>query len=353
MGRQPWIVQGLLKTADANSPASSTTWLAISLAVFVSLYLRCSSSTSLMRRYAGRDPAPAPEGRATARRRPGAGGRATMDLQTLWFILIAVLWGGYFLLEGFDFGVGMLLPFLPRNERRAADDVRDDRPGLGRQRGVARRRGRRHVRRLPGWYATMFSGFYIALLLVLVLLIVRVLSFEWREKSESPRWRPVWLWANAIGSVGASLIWGIALANLLHGVPLDSKRRLRRRLRDLFTGYSVLAGVTVVLVFAFHGATYLTIRTRGELCERAARAARRLSVPPCRPAPLLAWTVVVAVDRNDKDVFPPVLPAALGVAALVLAVVFVVRRRSGWASRRRRSGPSCSWRRCSRASTRA
>jgi cytochrome d ubiquinol oxidase subunit II len=178
----------------------------------------------------------------------------------------------------------------------------------------------------------MFSGFYIALLLLLVLLIVRVLSFEWREKSESPAWRRVWAWANAIGSVGASLIWGIALASLLHGVPLDSKGDFDGDFADLFTGYSVLAGVTVVLVFASHGATYLTIRTRGDLCDRAARAARVLSVAAVLVGSgFLAWTVAVAVDRNDKDVFPPVLPAALGACALVLALIFVYRSRSGLA----------------------
>src|SRR5689334_19113455 len=123
-----------------------------------------------------------------------------MDLQNLWFVLIAVLWSGYFLLEGFDFGVGMLLPFLPRD-----DDQRDA-----------------MFASIPAWYATMFSGLYIALLAVLFFLIIRVISFEWRTKSTSPRWRRVWLWANAVGSLGASLIWGVGLANLLYGTPINS-----------------------------------------------------------------------------------------------------------------------------------
>ena len=149
MGRQPWIVQGLLKTADANSPSVSTTWLAISLGVFVSLYLVLGVvDFVLMRRYAGATrPRRAPPTARPPRRRRSS---YWMDLQILWFVLIAVLWGGYFLLEGFDFGVGMLLPFLPRNERERGDDVRDDRAGLGRQRGLARRRRRRDVRGVPG-----------------------------------------------------------------------------------------------------------------------------------------------------------------------------------------------------------
>jgi cytochrome d ubiquinol oxidase subunit II len=183
----------------------------------------------------------------------------------------------------------------------------------------------------PAWYASMFSGFYLALLLVLVFLIVRVVSFEWRAKSTSPRWRRVWLWANTVGSFGASLIWGIGLSALLFGVPLDSKGDFTGSFWDLFSPYTVVAGIAVVSIFAFHGANFLTLRTTGELCARAARAARRLSIPAAAlGTAFLVWTVVVAVDRNDKDVFPPILPASLGIGALALAAV-LAGRRSGWA----------------------
>ena len=264
-----------------------------------------------------------------------------MDLQILWFCPDRCPLGGYFLLEGFDFGVGHAAA-VPATERAASAATMFETIGPvwdGNEVWLVIAGGATFAA-FPAWYATMFSGFYIALLLLLVLLIVRVLSFEWREKSESPAWRGVWAWANAIGSVGASLIWGIALASLLHGVPLDSKGDFAGNFADLFTGYSVLAGVTVVLVFAFHGATYLTIRTRGELCDRAARAARVLSVAAVVVGSgFLAWTVAVAVDRNDKDVFPPVLPAALGRRrpgprrGLRLS-----ETRAGWPSPPRRSG---------------
>ena len=184
----------------------------------------------------------------------------------------------------------------------------------------------------PAWYGAMFSGLYLALLLVLFFLIIRVVSFEWRDKSESPRWRAVWMWANAVGSFGAALIWGIGLSNLLYGLPLDSSGDFTGTFWDLFSGYTVLGGVTIVLLFAFHGSTYLTIRTAGDLCVRAVVAARRFSVLALLAvAGFLSWTVAVAVDHNDKSVFPPVLPAALGIGAVVLAVLFVARRRSGWA----------------------
>jgi cytochrome d ubiquinol oxidase subunit II len=255
-----------------------------------------------------------------------------MDLQILWFVLIAVLWSGYFLLEGFDFGVGMLLPFLPRDERERSQMFHTIGPVWDGNEVWLVIAGGATFAAFPAWYGTMFSGFYLALLLVLFFLIIRVVSFEWREKSESPSWRTAWMWANAVGSFGASLIWGVGLSNLLYGVPIDSSGDFSGTFWDLFSGYTVLGGVTIVTLFAFHGSTFLTLRTTGDLCERAAATARRLSVVAALVvAAFLSWTVAVAVDRNDRDVFPPILPAALGVAAVALAVLFALGRRSGWA----------------------
>ena len=255
-----------------------------------------------------------------------------MNLQNVWFVLIAVLWSGYFLLEGFDFGVGMLLPFLPGNDRERQEMLETIGPVWDGNEVWLVTAGGATFAAFPAWYGTMFSGFYLALLLVLFFLIIRVVSFEWGDKSDNPRWRRTWMWANAVGSFGAPLIWGIGLANLLYGVPIDSSGDFSGTFWDLFSLYTVLAGVTIVLLFAFHGATYLTIRTSGELCKRAANTARRLCwIAALVAAAFLSWTVAVAVDRNDKNVFPPVLPAAIGIAAVGLAAVFVVRKRSAWA----------------------
>ncbi len=253
-----------------------------------------------------------------------------MSLQTFWFCLIAFLWAGYFLLEGFDFGVGALLPFLAHDEEDRQvmfDAIGSAWDGNEVWLVVA---GAATFAAFPAWYATMFSGFYLALVLVLVCLIVRVVSFEWRTKSESPRWRATWRWANTVGSIGAALVWGVALANLVHGVPLDSAHNFTGTFWDLFRPYTVFTGLVVVLLFAFHGATFLTLRTVGEFCERSAGAARKLAAPVALAGvALLAWTVVVAVENNDRSVFPPVLPAALGGVALVLAVVMLHLHRSG------------------------
>jgi len=255
-----------------------------------------------------------------------------MNLQNLWFVLIAVLWSGYFLLEGFDFGVGMLLPFLPRDEPERQTMFESIGPVWDGNEVWLVVAGGATFAAFPAWYATMFSGFYLALLLALFCLIVRVVSFDWRSKATSPRWRSVWTWANAIGSFGASLVWGVGLANLLYGVPIASSGDYTGNFWDLFNGYTVVAGLAVVLVFCFHGANYLTLKATGDLLQRATRTARLLSFPAVLVgAGFLAWTVVVAVDRNDKDVFPPVLPAALGIAALLLAAWFAARRREGLA----------------------
>jgi cytochrome d ubiquinol oxidase subunit II len=255
-----------------------------------------------------------------------------MDLQIFWYCLIVVLWSGYFLLEGFDFGVGMLLPFVPRTEGERGAMFESIGPVWdGNEVWLVVAAGATFAA-FPAWYATMFSGFYLAFLLLLFFLIIRVVSFEWREKSESPRWRSAWLWANTIGSAGIALVWGIGLANLIHGVPLDSNGDYDGGFVDLFSAYTVFAGIAFVLVFAFHGASYLTLRTTGDLFERVRVAARRLAIPAAAAgAVFLIWTVVVAIDRNDKAVFPVVVPAVLGIAALTLAAFLVFVGRSGLA----------------------
>src|ERR1700758_4271607 len=216
-----------------------------------------------------------------------------MGLQNFWFVLIAVLWGGYFVLEGFDFGVGMLLPFLPRDEGERSAMFESIGPVWDGNEVWLVVAGAATFAAFPAWYGTMFSGFYLALLLILFFLIVRVVSFEWRDKGDGPRWRRVWLGANAGGSVGIALVWGIGLSNLLHGVPLDSGGDYAGNFWDLFSAYSVVGGLSFVLLFAFHGANFLTLRTTGDLRRRAGLAARALAIPAVAVAAgYLIWTVV-------------------------------------------------------------
>jgi cytochrome d ubiquinol oxidase subunit II len=254
-----------------------------------------------------------------------------MNLQNLWFVLVAFFWSGYFILEGFDFGVGMLLPFLPRDEAERSAMFESIGPVWDANEVWLVVAGASIFAAFPAWYAAAFSSLYLALLLVLFFLIIRVVSFEWRDKGGTARWRRFWTGANAVGSYGASLLWGIGLANLLEGLPLNSSGDFTGTFWDLFSPYTLLAGLAVVALFAFHGATFLTIRTVGDLHARAERAATRLSIPAVvLGAGFLAATIAVAIDKNDKSVFPPILPALIAAVALLAAAV-LVRARSGWA----------------------
>ncbi len=219
-----------------------------------------------------------------------------MDLETFWFCLIVVVWAMYFLLEGFDFGVGMLLPFVPRSDEERGTALRTIGPVWDGNEVWLVVAGGATFAAFPAWYATMFSGFYLALLLILFFLIIRVVSFEWRSKSETPGWRSTWTWANTIGSFGAPLLWGIGLSCLLYGTPIDSDGDFTGDLLDLFSPYSVFAGIAVVALFAFHGATFLTLRTTGDLRSRADAAARKTCDSGCR-----ARRGVPRVDRCRRD----------------------------------------------------
>jgi cytochrome d ubiquinol oxidase subunit II len=253
-----------------------------------------------------------------------------VTLPIVWFCLIAVLWGGYFVLEGFDFGVGMLLGVVGRDARERSTVLDTIAPVWdGNEVWLVVAAGATFAA-FPAWYATMFSGFYLALLLVLVLLIVRVVSFEWRERRDGARWRGAWTRANTIASIGAPFVWGLALANLLHGVPLDGDGHFTGSLSDLISAYTVAGGLAAVALFALHGATFLTLRLDGELRSRAGAAARALAVP-CALIVIafLAWTVVVATERNARGALGPAVPAVLTGAALLTAAALVRGGRSG------------------------
>ena len=178
----------------------------------------------------------------------------------------------------------------------------------------------------------MFSGLYLLLLAILVCLIVRAVSFDWRGRGDGERWHRSWRWASTAASVGAPFFWGVGLAALLHGLPLGSDQTFTGDVGDVFSAYTVLVGLATVLLFAFHGATFLTLRLEGALGERAATLARRLALPTVVVvAGVLAWTVAVAIDRNDRGLLPVLVPAVAGAGGVAVAAVLVRARRTGWA----------------------
>ncbi|MCJ7432668.1 MAG: cytochrome d ubiquinol oxidase subunit II [Anaerolineales bacterium] len=249
-------------------------------------------------------------------------------LQTLWFILIAVLWIGFFFLEGFDFGVGMLLPFLGKKdeERRAIinsiGSVWD-----GNEVWLLTAGGATFAA-FPHWYATMFSGFYLALFLLLVGLIMRGISFEYRSKDPNPKWRNMFDWMIAIGSFMASVLLGAAFANLARGVPINVDKMFTGNLFTLLNPYGLLGGVTTVAIFLLHGANFLGLKLEGKLRERVNGFSKRLwIVASVLYIALGVFTYITGFyARNIID--PGIVPA-VAIIFLLIAGYFINRKKEG------------------------
>ena len=195
-----------------------------------------------------------------------------MKLVPFWFIVITILWTGFFALEGFDFGVGMLHGVVGKDEagRRAA--INTIGPLWDGNEVWLIVAGAAMFAAFPGWYATMFSGFYLALVLLLVALIVRGVSFEYRGKRDAIRWRRTWDGLMTAGSLLAPLLIGVALGDLLHGLPINSSQEYTGSFWDLLQPYGLFTGVTFVLLCLLYGATFLCLKTTDDLRERSWRA---------------------------------------------------------------------------------
>jgi len=252
-------------------------------------------------------------------------------LQTLWFILIAILWIGFFFLEGFDFGVGMLLPFLGKkdNERRAIintiGSVWD-----GNEVWLITAGGAMFAA-FPNWYATMFSGFYLALFLLVIGLILRGISFEYRSKDANPTWRHRFDRMIAIGSFIPPLVLGTAFSNLVRGVPINADMIYTGNLFTLLNPYGLIGGITMVSVFLLHGANFLTLKLDGELRERARELSKKLYVAAATAVVLLAITTYIYTDISTKiGINPGIMPIA-SVVVLLITIIFINSRLEGWA----------------------
>jgi len=246
-----------------------------------------------------------------------------MDLNTLWFILIGVLFAGFFFLEGFDYGVGMLLPFLGKDDRTRRVLINTVGPHWDGNEVWLITAGGALFAAFPHWYATMFSGFYIAFVLVLLALIVRGVAFEFRSKLESPRWRGVWDWMLFAGSLVPSLLLPVALFNLLRGVPIDAQMTYQGSLITLLNLPALIWGLAGVLGFLFHGAIFLALKTEGEIAAQARTTARQLWAPT-----FVVLLVALAVGVLTTDVttrwpaalflLPLLAGATLGISGLSL-----------------------------------
>jgi cytochrome bd ubiquinol oxidase subunit II len=190
-------------------------------------------------------------------------------LHEIWFLLIAVLWIGYFVLEGFDFGLGILLPFIGRNDGERRQLINAIGPVWDGNEVWLLVAGGATFAAFPNWYATLFSGFYLALFSILIALILRGVAFEYRGKRDSARWRLGWDWAIFIGSAVPALLWGVAFANIVAGVPIDKNMEYTGSLLTLLNPFGILGGVVTLTLFMTHGAAYIALKTEGVVRERA------------------------------------------------------------------------------------
>ncbi|HVR06036.1 MAG TPA: cytochrome d ubiquinol oxidase subunit II [Solirubrobacteraceae bacterium] len=250
-----------------------------------------------------------------------------MQLHTLWFVILAILWVGFFVLEGFDFGVGALHALLGRDDTERRVAINTIGPWWDGNEVWLVVAGAGTFAAFPAWYATMFSALYLALLLVLAVLMARGVAFEFRGKSDDPRWRATWTSCMTLGGILIPLLIGVGLGDLLVGLPIDSTHNFTGNFLDLLTPYGLWMGVTLLGLCLLHGATFLKLRTDGELRARAGAAARPLGwAAIALVVGFVIWTRSVA---GHTQVPGPV--EVLALIAVVFAARLAVSDRDGWA----------------------
>jgi len=252
-----------------------------------------------------------------------------MDLQTLWFVLIAVLFTGFLFLEGFDYGVGILLPFVAKKDQERRIVINSIGPVWDGNEVWLLTAGGAMFAAFPNWYATLFSGFYLALFLILVALIVRGVAFEFRSKDRSPRWRKLWDVAIFFGSFIPALLWGVAFGNILRGVAIDASMTYVGTFFDLLNPYALVGGLVTLTLFVVHGALFLELKTAGAVQRRAGLIARRFWLPLTIVAVLFVVLSAFETDILERLNVVNVLGLVLAVAALLGTGYTIYKARYG------------------------
>src|SRR5215469_13241198 len=250
-----------------------------------------------------------------------------MAFVPFWFVLIAILWTGFFVLEGFDMGVGMLNVVVGRDEAGERTVINTIGPLWDGNEVWLIVAGAAMFAAFPGWYATMFSGLYLALVVLLCALMARGVSFEYRGRSTSERWRSSWSWLLIIGSLLAPFLIGLALGDLLHGLPIGRNHEYTGSFWDLFTGYGVFTGITLVALCLLHGAIFIGLKTTGDVRFRAGRTARRIA--PVTALITLAFVFWTHVTAGGGGFLNPV--EFLGILGILAAWALVSAHHEGWA----------------------
>jgi cytochrome bd ubiquinol oxidase subunit II len=247
-----------------------------------------------------------------------------MHLSDLWFIAIAVLWAGYFVLEGFDFGVGILLPFLGHGDETGKRVmINTIGPVWDGNEVWLLTAGGATFAAFPAWYAAMFSAFYLPLLIILVALIIRGVAFEYRGKRDGERWRRGWDTAIFLGSLLPALLWGVAFGNIVRGIPLNAAGHFTGNFFTFLNPYALLGGVTTLALFTLHGALFLALKTTGDLRARANLVASAVSLLAIAAGGgFLAWTgASYRASATSGEGIASVALAALAAAGLIAAAL--------------------------------
>ena len=252
-----------------------------------------------------------------------------MELNVIWFILLTVLFIGFFFLEGFDYGVGALLPFLGKTDLERRIVINTIGPVWDGNEVWMITAGGAMFAAFPHVYATLFSGFYLALFLMLVALIGRGVAFEFRSKEEYPQWRATWDWLIFFGSVIPAVLWGVTVTNLIQGVPIDAKMHFAGTFFDLLSPYTLVGGVAFLFVFIFHGAIYLNLKTEGELRIRSRQAALTSGIVAALSCLALVGLTYAKTDLFKSAAAGGALCAAI--ATFLTAYALMKLNRSGWA----------------------
>lgn len=248
-----------------------------------------------------------------------------MELHDVWFVLIAVLWTGYFFLEGFDFGIGVLTKLLARDRKERRVLINTIGPVWDGNEVWLLSAGGATFAAFPEWYATLFSGFYLPLLLILICLIVRGVAFEYRAKRPEERWQRNWEHAIFWTSLLPAVLWGVAFGNIVRGVKIDAEMEYVGNLADLLNPYAILGGLVTLTLFTFHGAVFAALKTVGDIRARARKLAFTLGLLTAVLAlGFLTWT---QLDNGDGASLAAMVVAA---AALIGAIVTIRAGREGW-----------------------
>lgn len=250
-----------------------------------------------------------------------------MELHTIWFVLIAIFWVVFLVLEGFDFGVGMLHTIVAKTDTERRVALNTIGPWWDGNEVWLVIAGASMFAAFPGWYATMFSALYLALVLVLLALMARGVAFEFKGKRDSARWRTTWTWCTTLASLLIPLLLGIGLGDLLGGLPIDSSHEFTGNFFNLLTGYGLWTGVTLVALCLLHGATFLKLRTTDQVRERARALARPLGWAAI--ALIIGFVIWTRKVAGGADVPGPV--EALAVIAVAFAARLASTDHDGWA----------------------